>query len=305
MKHTIVKEPLDAEVAAMLQRWKDSGIPDIFEGDDAEVSRERGRQVRAMFYPKPQLPKGRSEKLTIPGPAGEIPVEIVWPHEGEAKGALVYLHGGGWIVGDLDSHQAHALRIANETDSVVVNVGYRLAPEHRFPAAADDCEAATQYVWDHIEQFGGDRGKLAIGGDSAGGNMTAVVSLYARDHGIRLSAQLLLYPATNLTGRENPDVAGKYLGPDFAVAARDPRVSPALAPSLAGVAPAILGVGIHDFLYEDNMAYAKLLREAGVPLTLREFPTLNHGFFSYTAVSKVSLDAAQLLCADLRKALHG
>jgi len=296
---------LDPDLEDIARKWKASGLPDLYSSPDGEVCRERARKARRDFYPKPVIEVASKVWLELPRAGGSIPVEVIRPIHGRATGTVVYFHGGGWIVGDLDSHQAHALRISNETDSVVVNVGYRLAPEHRFPAAADDCEAATQYVWDHIEQFGGDRGKLAIGGDSAGGNMTAVVSLYARDHGIRLSAQLLLYPATNLTGRENPDVAGKYLGPDFAVAARDPRVSPALAPSLAGVAPAILGVGIHDFLYEDNMAYAKLLREAGVPLTLREFPTLNHGFFSYTAVSKVSLDAAQLLCADLRKALHG
>src|SRR3984957_19311742 len=104
MKHEIVKEPLDTEVAEMLKGWKDSGIGDIFEGDDPEVMRERGRKVRALFYPKPDLPRGPSEDFVIPGAGGDIPVTLVLPHQGQAHGAIVYLHGGGWIVGDRDSH---------------------------------------------------------------------------------------------------------------------------------------------------------------------------------------------------------
>jgi acetyl esterase/lipase len=132
-----------------------------------------------------------------------------------------------------------------------------------------------------------------------------VVAVHCRDRGVKLAAQLLIYPATNLSNRGNPDVEGKYLGPDFARLAHHPRVSPALTPDLTGLAPAILGVGVYDFLYKDNMAYADLLRKAGNKLTLREFPTLNHGFFSYTKVSKASLEAANLLCDDLRRHLHG
>lgn len=268
------------------------------------VSRERARNVRSLFYPKPKLPTGRIESLDIAGAQGSIPLRIIWPHESSCPGkpasTLVYFHGGGWVVGDLDSHEMHAVRLANEAQCVVVNVGYRLAPEHQFPAAYDDCLAATLWAHAHIHELGGDIRRLAIGGDSAGGNLAAAIALSCRDRGIALAAQLLLYPATNIGARmSGPEFA--YLGAAAGTAlAQDPRVSPYHATSHAGLAPAILGVGPYDFLYQDNLAYAQVLREAGVPLTYREFATLNHGFFSYTAISKDSEAAAMQICKDLK-----
>jgi acetyl esterase len=216
----------------------------------------------------------------------------------------VYFHGGGWIVGDIDSHEAHCIRIANRTGAVVVNVGYRLAPEDPFPAGVDDAIAAMRWVHANLARFGGDARRLAVGGDSAGGNLAAVVAVQCRDEGIPLAAQLLIYPATDLTGIGDPKVVGAYLGEKVTEKARDPRVSPLFSPSLAGLAPAIIGVGVYDFLYKDNLAYAAALRRAGVSVTLRESATLNHGFFSYTAISRDSEAAAEQLCADLRALLH-
>jgi acetyl esterase len=304
--------PLDPVLADVGRRWKAAGIPDLYEGcldpHGGPVSRERGRNVRALLYPKPQLPTGVIESHTIDGrPYGvdcDIPVRIVWPAAsfvpGRPVNTLVYFHGGGFVVGDLDSHEAHAVRLANEAACVVVNVDYRLAPEHRFPAAYDDCLAATRWAKDHLDRLGNQPARLAVGGDSAGGNLAAAVALACRDQGIALAAQLLLYPATDLLLLKGmPEKA--YLGEEnLAKLGLDPRASPRHAASHAGLAPAILGVGPHDFLYKDNMAYAAALRAAQVPLTLREFPTLNHGFFSYTAISQDSLQAAQLLCTDLK-----
>lgn len=303
---------LDPALAAINTRWKEAGIPDLYEGcllpHGGPVSRERARNVRAVFYPKPVLPQGPENNELIDGRAygvaSDIRVRIVWPAgsqpENRPRNTLVYCHGGGFVVGDLDSHSAHATRLANEAACVVVNVDYRLAPEHRFPAAYDDCLTAVRWAHDHIDKLGGDRQRLAVGGDSAGGNLAAAVAIACRDLGIPLAAQLLLYPATNLVQANSlPEQA--YLGPDrVADLGRDPRASPALAASHVGLAPAILGVGPHDFLYADNLAYAQKLRDAQVPLTYREFGTLNHGFFSYTAISDDSLQAAQLLCADLK-----
>ncbi len=296
---------LDPDLQEIDRKWKASGLPDLYSAPTCAECRERAKIARRDFYPKPHIEVGSIEEAAIPRAGGSIPVEVIRPKGGPATGTVVYFHGGGWIVGDLDSPRAHAARIANQTHSVVINVGYRLAPEDPFPAGVDDAEVATRWVHDHIADYGGDRAKLAIGGDSAGGNLAAVVAVYCRDHGVRLAAQLLIYPATNLSNRGNADVEGKYLGPDAARLARDPRVSPALTPDLTGLAPAILGVGVYDFLYRDNMVYADLLRKAGNKLTLREFPRLNHGFFSYTKVSKASLEAANLLCDDLRRHLHG
>jgi len=138
-----------------------------------------------------------------------------------------------------------------------------------------------------------------VAGDSAGGNLAAVAALHARDRSLPLAAQLLIYAATDMTGKLDPDISRAYFGDRAAALAADWRASPAKA-RLSGLAPAIIGVGHHDFLYEDNLAYAALLRAAGVDVLLREYPTLNHGFFSFTRVSDGSLQASQQLCADLR-----
>ncbi len=302
-------QPLAPELAAIGAAWRAADIPDLYEGclnlpSGAEVSRERGRNVRGMFYPKPKLPMGKVENLSISGKAHhvQIPIRIIWPHESACvnpTSTLVYFHGGGFVVGDLDSHEMHAVRLANEAQCIVVNVDYRLAPENRFPCAFDDCWAATQWAVQNIGRLGDDIKRLAVGGDSAGGNLAAAVALAARDAELALCAQLLLYPATNLSILKGiPEQA--YLGDQLDVLCLDWRASPALAASHAGLCPAILAVGPHDFLYKDNVAYKVKLEAAEVPLTYREFPTLNHGFFSYTGISKDSLDAAQLLCQDLK-----
>ena len=304
--------PLDPVLASIGQRWRDAQIPDIYEGclepHGGPVSRERARNVRGFFYPKPELQKGLIEKRTIDGRAYgveyNIPVQIIWPHDTPSLekplNTLVYFHGGGFVVGDLDSHEAHAVRLANESECIVVNVDYRLAPEHRFPAAYDDCLAVTQWAYQNIDQLGRQPKRFAIGGDSAGGNLAAAVAIACRDLGIQLAAQLLLYPATDLLRLKGmPEKA--YLGEEnLELLGLDPRASPKYAKTHVGLAPTILGVGPHDFLYADNMAYASILRDAQVPLTLREFPTLNHGFFSYTSISADSLAAARLMCADLK-----
>jgi acetyl esterase len=302
--------PLATELVDMGRRWKESGIPDLYEGclgpHGGPVSRERARNIRAMLYPKPKLPEGRIEALEIPGPHGPVPLRVIWPHGIDAARTpmptVVYFHGGGWVVGDLDSHHMHAVRIANETGSVVVNVDYRLAPEHRFPCAFDDCWVATQWVAANMDRLGQDATRLAVGGDSAGGNLAAAVAVRARDAGLALKAQLLLYPATDLTRLGGtPEIA--YLGEDSKTVGRDPRASPLHAASLTGLAVAIIGVGPHDFLYKDNLAYAAALQAAGTEVRLRVFPSLNHGFFSYTAVSPGSLQAAQQLCAEFKTLL--
>jgi acetyl esterase/lipase len=299
MPHNTPTLPLDPAIVEIDRRWKAAGIPDLYEGGNGPVSRERARNVRALLYPKPKLPEGRIESRTIPGPAGNMAVRVIYPLSGEITGTLVYLHGGGWVVGDLESHEAHAIRLANRAGVVVLNVDYRLAPEHPFPAAADDTEAALQWASTHLDELGGKDKPLAVGGDSAGGNLAAVAALYCRDHGIALACQLLLYPATNLSGRGGPEKS--YLGDNAEAKALDPRVSPLKASTLAGLAPAIIGVGVHDFLYQDNLAYAAALKAAGVPLLMRVHGDLNHGFFSYTAVSPASAVAADQLCDDLRQ----
>jgi acetyl esterase len=284
MFEPIEKQALDVALVEVDRRWRESGIPGLYDGNNGPVCRERARNIRALLYPKPKLPQGDITALTIDGPDGTaLPVRIVRPVSGTPTGTLVYYHGGGGVV--------------------VVNVDYRLAPEHKFPAAYDDAVAAMVWAHHNRAQLGGADKPLAVGGDSAGGNLAATAALHARDAGISLAAQLLLYPATNLSGREGPEQS--YLGDgEVGVAlARDPRASPLLAASLAGLAPAIIGVGAHDFLYQDNMTYAAALQQAGVPVLLRQFDNLNHGFYSYTAISTWCEAAANLVSDDLRQQL--
>jgi len=295
-------QPLDPIIAEMERKWRDSGIPGIYEGGNGPVSRERARNIRALLYPKPRLPTGRLQRFEVRGPNGPILVETVWPAEGEPIGTLVYFHGGGYIIGDIDSHQAHAIRFANRARVVVMNVDYRLAPEHPFPQGVDDAIAAARWAHAHLDRLGGVARPLAVGGDSSGGNFAAVTALAFRDAGLKLAAQVLLYAATDMTDEGNPEVRRAYFGDSWEQNRRNPKASPVLA-NLAGVAPAIIGVGPHDFLYKANLAYAAALRAAQVPVVYREFPTLNHGFFSYTAISPACAAAADQICEDLRAAL--
>lgn len=302
MFEPIEKNPLDPAIVAMEEHWRSSGIPGLYEGGNGPVSRERAHNIRALLYPKPRLPNGTIEHTQMTGPGGQsLALRIVRPVAGPVTGTLVYFHGGGWVVGDLDSHEAHAIRLANRAGVVVLHVDYRLAPEHPFPAAADDAEAALRWAQQHKALLGGTDKPLAVGGDSAGGNLAAVAALYARDKGMALAAQLLIYPATQLHGRGQPEQA--YLGPQAATLVHDPRVSPLCATSHAGLAPALIGVGAHDFLYQDSLAYAQALQAAGVHVRLRQFDNLNHGFFSYTAISQASAHAADQLCDDLHQML--
>jgi acetyl esterase len=299
---------LDPAIADIERRWRESGIPSLYAGCNGPhggpVSRERARNIRALLYPKPKLPTGNIERLKIAGPHGAIPLRIIWPHasyvHGKPSATLVYFHGGAWIVGDLDSHEMHAVRLANEAQCVVVNVDYRLAPEHKFPVPMDECFFATQWAHQNISQLGGNPQRLAVGGDSAGGNAAASVAVQCRDAGLDLAAQLLMYPATNTAQIGDPDINRALFGEHHASLSLDPRTSPYHAASHTGLAPAIIGVGPYDFFYQDNLAYAAVLRAAKVPLLWREYPTLNHGFFSYTAISKDSEAAALQLCHDLR-----
>ena len=296
--------PLDPDIVEMERQWRESGIPAFYVGRNGPVSRERARNVRALLYPKPKLPTGTLERFAIPGPNGPITVEAVQPVEGPPIGTLVYYHGGGYVVGDIDSHQAHAIRFANRSRVVVLNVDYRLAPEHPFPQGVNDAFAAAQWASQNLGKLGGTDKPLALGGDSSGGNFTAVTAIRGRDAGIKIAAQVLIYGALGAKGGgDNADIAYMYFGSNLGTEAkRTIKASPILA-DLKGVAPAIIGVGSHDFLYEDSVAYAAKLREAGVPLIYREYPNLNHGFFSYTAISAACAAASDQLCDDLRSLL--
>jgi acetyl esterase len=254
---------------------------------------------------------------TVPGPAGAIPVRVYTP-EGEGPFPLfVYIHGGGWVLGDLDGSDPTCRAIANEAECVVVSVDYRLAPEHKFPVPVEDVYAATVFVARHAHEFGGDGARIAVGGDSAGGNLSAAVSLMARDRGgPSLALQVLNYPVIDrdfdsASYEQNGDgyfltaammrwFWGHYLRND--ADALDPYAAPLRAGDLSGLAPALVITAEFDPLLSEGEAYASALRDAGVPATLRRYDGMIHGFISMMQFVPQGRQAISEIAAALREA---
>jgi len=252
----------------------------------------------------------RVEDRTIPGPAGEIPVRIYRPEGADPKPIVVYYHGGGWVIGSLETHDDGCRALANAVDAVVVSVDYRLAPEHPFPAPLDDAQAALGWVAEHAEELGGDASRIAVAGDSAGGNLAAVVAQLARDGGgPALCFQLLIYPVTDhefdsVSMHDNAE--GYFLTRDAmrwfyshyldepSVGA-DPRVSPIRADDLSGLPPAFVITAEYDPLRDQGTAYAAAMRDAGTPVEAKTYAGMFHGFLSmveYIDSGKVAFDDA-------------
>jgi acetyl esterase len=189
---------LDPDIAVMLQRIQEGGEPPLFSNTTAEESRARGELVRRKYYPPVKQEVADVADVVLPGPAGNINARIYRPLGGATDNTVVYFHGGGWIIGDLESHDGHTRRIASTSNAVVLHVAYRLAPEYPFPAGLEDCIAATTWAFENIERLGGNRQKIAVAGDSAGGNLAAAVAGYCRDRELPLAAQLLLYPVVDV-----------------------------------------------------------------------------------------------------------
>lgn len=310
-------DPVAATVIEMLDQFS----PEVDEIDDAVAAREQMKAVPAL----PDVEAvGAVDDRTIPGPAGDLPVRIYRPLE-EPDGALpgiVYFHGGGWVLCDLDSHDGACRRLANAIGAVVVSVDYRLAPEHEFPAAAEDAHAATTWVAEHAHDLGVDPARLAVAGDSAGGNLAAAVALMARDRGgPALAFQLLVYPVidSTATANDHPSKTENATGyllttsqMDWYRAAylpdghdgSDPYVSPHVAESLEGLPPACVVTMEMDPLRDEGELYARLLEDAGVPVVLHRGVGLFHGCFNMDAMLTGVKDAQEVAFAALRAGLE-
>ncbi|MFT4306792.1 MAG: alpha/beta hydrolase [Microbacterium sp.] len=296
-------DALDPEVADLRRALRDAGLDGFQTTEPIEDARAQSVAARTRFYPQVGVPVASIEDVTIPTRAGAVPARVLRPRVADAPEStlptLLYFHGGGFCLGDIDAHEAHARRLAARVGAVVVNVGYRLAPEHPFPAGADDAFAALEWAMAHVDRLGGDGRRIAVAGDSAGGNLAAVTALAAAAEGIGLAGQLLAYPVTDLSTTAPGVVERWYLGGRLDLLA-DPRVSPARSGLLSRVAPVVLGVGGHDFLLRDNVAFARRLEQRRVPHRIRVFPGLDHGFLSFVSVSAASARAADVLYADFR-----
>lgn len=280
-----------------------------------EENREGTRKM--IPYQGDQAPLPRVEDGTVHRPGGNVPVRVYGPvanpADAEPLPALVYFHGGGWVVGGLDESDRLCRNLAMLANCVVVSVDYRLAPEHPFPAGLEDCVAATNDVAARAAAYGVDPGRIAVAGDSAGGNLAAVVAQRARSEGPPLSHQLLIYPVTDTsfdteTYRGFPD--GYYLTRadmvwylDHYLPAgdrTDPRVAPLRAPDLSGLPPATVITAECDVLRAEGEAYASAMAQAGVPVTSRRFAGMFHPFFVLAGVLEGAREAqawvAERLC---------
>jgi acetyl esterase len=297
--------PLDPQLKAILDQAAASGAAPFHTLSPAEARRTL-EQMFGAFRGEPAA-VAKCEDRGIPGPGGEIPVRIYTPAGTPPFGVLVFLHGGGWVLGNLETHDATCRSLTNLARCVTMAVDYRLAPEHKFPAAVDDAYAAACWAVENAAKIGGDPNRVAIGGDSAGGNLAAVVTLIARERGKpKLACQMLNYPAVDYGMETQSSKAfsdGYFLsGADMEwfwrhyLRSQDDRRNPSACPmkaqSLAGLPPAIVVTAEFDPLRDEGEAYAVRLREAGVPVTLRRFEGLTHGFISMAAASERSQRAA-------------
>jgi len=306
--------PLDPDAQIVLDMVREANRPP-FETISPEEARELFRAGRKVLSPEP-APVAETRELTMPGPGGPLKARLYRGRDAAVLPGLVYFHGGGWVIGDIDTHDAMCRHLARAAGGAVVSVDYRLAPEAKFPAAVEDCVAAAAWVAANAAGLGIDPARLAVGGDSAGGNLAAVVALVARDRGPRLCHQLLIYPATDAR-MGHPSIvrcAEGYLLTRATMAwfyrqylaapadAEDWRASPLLAPSLAGVAPAYVLTAGYDPLGDEGDAYARRLAEAGVAVTLRRYPDQIHGFCQNGKVIRAAAGALDEAAAALAAA---
>jgi acetyl esterase len=309
---------LDPQMRAVLDQAAAAGGKPFHQMTPAEA-RQAIDTLFAAFRGTP-VNVGKVEDRKIPGPAGPIPIRIYTPAGNGPFGALVYFHGGGWVIGNIETHDATCRQLTAGAGCVTVSVDYRLAPEHKFPAGPEDCYAATKWVAENAGALNVDQNRLAVGGDSAGGNLAAAVALMARDRGgPKLAFQLLIYPATDCANNtpsqhEFAQVSrdyllsradmewfwGHYLGPNDKT---NPIACPALASSFANLPPAFILTAEVDPLRDEGEAYAEALRKAGVNTKLKRYNGVCHGFFSMASVIDKGRQAVEDACAELRSAI--
>jgi acetyl esterase len=315
------------EIDPILMKVLDA-VPFRLSTDDGiHAARQRFRDLPR----RPLHPELRIQDRTIEGPARPISIRIYWPPTDPdsspsriAHPVVVYFHGGGFVIGDLDTHDGTCRQHAVGADAVVVSVDYRLAPEHPYPAAVEDAWAATLWVAEHGAEIGADTTRMAVAGDSAGATISAVVAQRARDTadsgGPVMVFQLLWYPST-MWDPSLPSFTEKATAPILdvkAVAAFSrwyaakidlsdppPGMAPGRAKDLAGVAPAYIGVAGHDPLRDDGIRYGELLAAAGVPAEVHNAETMVHGYLGYTGVVPAATAGLDRGLAALHNALHG
>jgi acetyl esterase len=312
LRSGLLDMPIDPQVKLILEQMEAKGAPPWHTLTPAEARQPIDR--RPLTGEPEEV--GKVENRTIPGPAGEMPVRIYTPDGQGPFPALVYYHGGGWVIGDLDAVEIICRLLANRANSVVVSVDYRLAPEHKFPAAVEDAYAAVKWLEENGSSILVDSARVAVGGDSAGATLAAVVALMAKDRGEpSLVYQMLIYPVTHHaydteSYRENAE--GYYLTKDSMVwfwnhylrdeeDGRNPYASPLRADNLSGLPPALVITAEFDPLRDEGEAYAKRLKTAGVPVEVTRYNGMIHGFFGMPGVLEQAKKAIEQAANALKR----
>ncbi|QRG69230.1 alpha/beta hydrolase [Brevibacillus choshinensis] len=303
---------LDPKAKAFLDMGAAAGEPPM-STLTPQQNRERTAGLQALSgEPKP-LAKVESRMIPVEG--GEIELRIYTPEGPGTFPLFVYFHGGGWVIGDVETVDTVCRNIAHESECVVASVNYRLAPEHKFPVPVEDCYTAVQWVSEHAQEINGDASRLAIGGDSAGGNLAAVISQLAKERtGPAISLQVLVYPVTQVgcdteSYRENGEgyfltadsmqwFFQQYLNADEEKS--DVRVSPLLAADLSGLPPALVITAEYDPLRDEGEMYAERLKQAGVPVELTRYDGMIHGFFWMAGIMDQGAEAISQVSNRLR-----
>ena len=307
---------LDPQARVLLDKAEASGRPEIHTLDVAPARALFGELAAAVAVEPPAV--GDVTNRAIPGPAGDIAARVYRPVGGGNRlPILVYYHGGGWVVGNLESHDSVCRWLCARAGAVVVSVDYRLAPEHKFPAAVDDAYGAACWVSENADALGGDASRLAVGGDSAGATLATVVARLAHDAGPAIAYQMLIYPATDLTmaSKSHAELAegyrltrtmmhwflDKYVpeGTDRT----DPRASPAFTEDLSGLPPALVITAGFDPLRDEGQAYVEKMRAAGVAVEHRCYEGMIHGFFHMGGWLDASRDAMDFAADAMAGAL--
>ncbi|MBO3751077.1 alpha/beta hydrolase [Streptosporangiaceae bacterium NEAU-GS5] len=305
--------PLDPHLQAMRDQRERDNVPPLYSMSLAAARAADLAAIRAGGgAPEPVR---EVANLVIPGPGGDLPLRVYRPAAEGPLPALLYFFGGGWVLGTIDTADGVARALANASGALVVVPGYRRAPEHPFPAAVHDCHAALRWVAGHCSEIGADPSRLAVGGDSAGGNLAAAVTLLARGQDPALAGQVLVYPNTDqLADDESTRAADdRFLFNRHSVAwyrrhylpdpgdAASPLASPLRANSFAGLPPALVITAEYDPLRDQGEAYARRLAEEGVPVELCRYPGMAHGFFTMVGTLDASRAAINQAAAHLRK----
>ena len=306
--------PLHPQVQAMRDRLERDNVPPLY---TLSLEQARAADLASIQAAAGEVePVAVVEDLHLTGPGGRLPIRVYRPVGDIPQAVLIYFFGGGWTLGTIDTSDAVCRRLANSAGCLVLAVGYRLAPEHKFPAAVHDCHAATRWVATHAEEIGADRRRIAVGGDSAGGNLAAVVALLCRDdEDVELAGQLLVYPNTDYASdtkslRDNVDpwlfnkTSVAWYWHHYLPTPEDglsPLASPLRAADVSGVPPALVITAEFDPLRDQAEEYARRLAKANVDVTLTRYDGMVHGFFCMAG----ELDAGRLAMDEAAAHLRG